>query len=1283
MGSRVLSRGIEAARVSGLMVLFCLALVCVSAGSASASTGPASAQLRAHKRGYSLTPSTTEPYLACRPPKPKRYGCFAIVSPANRANPNTIGSGEKGGLDPQELREAYGISETGGSTQTIAIVDAFDDPNAESDLQKYREHYKVDYRSGETACTTTNGCFRKVNQEGKPEKFPEGNESWATEISLDLDMASALCPECKILLVEAETNGAEDLDPANNEAALLGATEINDSWGGLEGGEYSEDLDFDHPGIPITVAAGDSGYGICGEAAGVCYPAASRYVISVGGTELKKGSSWEQSAWIKSGGGCSLHEEKPPWQTDWGCAKRLDNDVAADAAESSAVSVYDSYVHSGWMLVWGTSGAAPIVAGVEAHASKAVREEGAKAFYSHSLSDVSKGMSGFCSDTYLCVAQEGYDGLTGWGSPNGPLANAAGFEAVTGQATGVGQSAATLNGYVDPEGSTTTYHFEYGTSTAYGLKAPVPDAGAGAGTLLTAVKQGVTGLAQQTTYHYRLVATNSSGTVYGKDHTFVTAPWTAEKVQQPGNTSEATYNGALSGVSCPSVSVCTAVGHYENSSKAIEPLAEQWNGTEWLSQTITAAQGGELTSVSCSAVGACTAVGHYESGTLADRWNGKEWVQQLPRNPEGAKGLVLEGVSCPASETCVAVGHYKLSAVAEAMIAEKWNGSEWALGEASPPAGFTSAKLSSVSCVSTSACTAVGVGTNAEGKTVGLVEQWNGKTWSSQQVMGASKLTSISCASTAACTAIGGALTAYRWNGTEWREQTLPSPIAADESYQYGELGVTQAVSCTSAARCVAVGHLVRESETTTMAEVWNGREWRVEGAPRLETAKLGGVSCPSVTACLAVGSSFGYVYPPTEPEGAIHTVPLAEVASMPSPSRATSLDWLIAGKELASGESRALAEAATVTSALTIKASFGGTEVRVECKTLSGKGGKIKGKEAGAGGTSEAEALRFSACELAGPFAAKCEVQGKEFSTGAVSGKLEEVEFLVKDAIVPKSGSTLASLSFLNKGSEVCPAYVRGVKNLAGEIVAILPQPGAEQAHHKLEFTATSGTSVKLGENAAEFSGAAEVELASKEAFGTTFVPDWVINGQAMTAGEVQAVAEAATVTSALTVKASFGGSELKLECKTLNAKGATIKGQEGLGEAEVLRFSACEVAGPFASKCEVSGKEFSTGAVISKLEGGESAFKDKLAPKSGTTLASLSFLNKGSEVCPPYLRGVRNLTGSVTANIPLAGTEQTHHALEFTAASGTSIKLGENTAELVGSAEIELPSKETFAVG
>jgi subtilase family serine protease len=321
------------------------------------------------------------------------------------------------GYGPADLRAAYNLvsaSLAGGAGQTIAIVDAYDDPNAESDLAVYRSQF------GLSPCTTASGCFRKVNQSGGT-VYPKGNAGWAEEISLDLDMASAICPNCHILLVEASSNSFANLAAAVDQAATLGATVISNSYGGGEySGEVTDQAHFNHPGIAITVSSGDGGYG-------VEFPAASQYVTAVGGTSLTRNSTlrgFGETVWSGAGSGCSAYIAKPSWQTDTGCSRRTVADVSAVADPNTGVAVYDTYRlkrGGGWLVFGGTSVSAPIIGGVYALAGSIGSTTYGSLSYAagSSVFDVTSGSNGSCSSSYLCTAKTGYDGPTGNGTPNG------------------------------------------------------------------------------------------------------------------------------------------------------------------------------------------------------------------------------------------------------------------------------------------------------------------------------------------------------------------------------------------------------------------------------------------------------------------------------------------------------------------------------------------------------------------------------------------------------------------------------------------------------------------------------------------------------------------------------------------------------------------------------------------------------------------------------------------------------------------------------------------------
>ncbi|MFR9790960.1 putative Ig domain-containing protein [Streptomyces sp. MB22_4] len=326
------------------------------------------------------------------------------------------------GLSPANLHSAYNLPTTGGSGMTVAVVDAYNDPNAESDLATYRSQF------GLSSCTKANGCFKQVSQTGSTTSLPTNDTGWAGEEALDIDMVSAVCPNCNIILVEANSANDTDLGIAENEAVALGAKFVSNSWGGSEAStQTTEDSQyFKHPGVAITVSAGDSGYG-------AEYPATSQYVTAVGGTALTTSSNsrgWSESVWNTSstegtGSGCSAYDPKPSWQTDTGCSKRMESDVSAVADPATGVAVYDTYGGSGWAVYGGTSASSPIIAGVYALAgTPGSSDYPAKYPYSHTgnLNDVTSGSNGSCTTSYFCTATTGYDGPTGWGTPNGTAA---------------------------------------------------------------------------------------------------------------------------------------------------------------------------------------------------------------------------------------------------------------------------------------------------------------------------------------------------------------------------------------------------------------------------------------------------------------------------------------------------------------------------------------------------------------------------------------------------------------------------------------------------------------------------------------------------------------------------------------------------------------------------------------------------------------------------------------------------------------------------------------------
>jgi len=341
--------------------------------------------------------------------------CLAIVRATASTGVSTLAA-TPSGLSPANLTSAYALpSATAGSGQTVAVVDAYDDPNAEADLATYRSYY------GLPACTTANGCFRKVNQSGGT-SYPAKNGGWAQEISLDIDMVSAICPNCKILLVEATSASFANLGAATNEAAALGANAISNSYGSTgDAPDSTYGSYYHHAGIAVTASTGDNGYG-------VSFPASSHYVTAVGGTTLKTASTtrgWTETAWSGAGSGCSTYNTILSAQSSsvTGCSRRAEADVSAVADPNTGVSVYDSYAYggySGWLTFGGTSVSAPIIASVYALAGNASGIDNNYPYtHSASLNDVTSGSNGSCSTSKWCKAGTGWDGPTGLGTPNG------------------------------------------------------------------------------------------------------------------------------------------------------------------------------------------------------------------------------------------------------------------------------------------------------------------------------------------------------------------------------------------------------------------------------------------------------------------------------------------------------------------------------------------------------------------------------------------------------------------------------------------------------------------------------------------------------------------------------------------------------------------------------------------------------------------------------------------------------------------------------------------------
>ncbi|MGH3407534.1 MAG: ricin-type beta-trefoil lectin domain protein, partial [Streptosporangiaceae bacterium] len=379
---------------------------------------------------------------ACPPAvTPGTMSCGMVTSASQSDTAST-----PAGLGPADLQGAYRLqSATEGTRQTIAVIGAGADPTAASDLAVYRSKY------GLAPCTTGDGCLSIVNENGGPGLPGSYISNWTDEYALDLDIVSAICPNCHILLVEASSSNIADLATAANTAATTpGVHVVDNTYLGTEfSGETAYDSDYDHPGVAMTAAAGDAGYSGL-----INYPAASPYVTSVGGTVLTQkttGGLWsDTSAWSGTVSGCSLYEPKPAWQKDPSCAGRADNDISAVAATGAdgvvnplAIAYYNSSnttctAPDCWSEGGGTAASADVIAGIYALAGTPAAGTNPASYpylnpggsyttpgkpypYDDGLNDITAGSTGTCSITYLCTAGAGYDAPTGLGAPASTL----------------------------------------------------------------------------------------------------------------------------------------------------------------------------------------------------------------------------------------------------------------------------------------------------------------------------------------------------------------------------------------------------------------------------------------------------------------------------------------------------------------------------------------------------------------------------------------------------------------------------------------------------------------------------------------------------------------------------------------------------------------------------------------------------------------------------------------------------------------------------------------------
>ncbi|HEX5268597.1 MAG TPA: hypothetical protein VFW24_17665 [Acidimicrobiales bacterium] len=508
-------------------------------GGPTSSTGTTSSSGGASSSGSGTSSSSTDvpdsAAAVCSASLPPGYAhCNAHVrtdsnvrghAPAQpgtvRARPDVLGN--SGAYDPSYLQSAYNDpaynpSSTAGAGQIVAIVDAYDDPTVGSDLAYFRTYFNLPPCPAANSLTAPisagPGCtFYKVNQSGQLGSYPPADSGWAQEISLDVDMVSAMCPNCTIVLVEANDNSMANLGQSVNEAVTLGARVVSNSYGSSEYTSENADSNayFTHSGVAVVASSGDNGYG-------VEFPAASPSVTAVGGTTLTQNGntgtrSASESAWSGAGSGCSAVETKPAWQHDSGCARRTVADVSAVANPSTGVWVYDQ----GWYVFGGTSVASPIIGSMFALGGTVTSGTAPQSWpYGNSgaLNDVTSGSNGSCSVSYLCHGVTGYDGPTGLGTPKGISA----FTGVAGPVTlapapPTGLTPAPGNNKVGLTWSAPAPSATNGPASSYVvLRGSAPGRETTIATGVTTTSYTDTRASDGSTYYYAVEAANSAGT---------------------------------------------------------------------------------------------------------------------------------------------------------------------------------------------------------------------------------------------------------------------------------------------------------------------------------------------------------------------------------------------------------------------------------------------------------------------------------------------------------------------------------------------------------------------------------------------------------------------------------------------------------------------------------------------------------------------------------------------------------------------------------------------------
>jgi subtilase family serine protease len=358
-------------------------------------------------------------HAICSAPTAANASCFARVYGRSDGSVKPAAASTKiapVGYNPAQIQSAYGAASPAAGR--IAIVTAYNHPTAKSDLDTYSKTFGLPVLPTCTSAAQA-GCFEKLSQRGSTVALPRNNRGWAFEASLDIEAAHAVCPSCRLSLIEADSASISALSTAVDRAVAGGAQVVSMSWGADEfATQTTYDSHFNVPGVKFVAASGDAGYG-------PGWPAATARVVAAGGTTLNLDSTNHratETAWSGTGSGCSAYEAKPAWQHDTGCTRRTLTDAAAVADPATGLAVYSTYTPygSGWFQVGGTSLSAPIIAALIAGSADRTATQATVMNHLYATTDrydVTSGANGSCSPAYLCTATAGYDGPTGVGAP--------------------------------------------------------------------------------------------------------------------------------------------------------------------------------------------------------------------------------------------------------------------------------------------------------------------------------------------------------------------------------------------------------------------------------------------------------------------------------------------------------------------------------------------------------------------------------------------------------------------------------------------------------------------------------------------------------------------------------------------------------------------------------------------------------------------------------------------------------------------------------------------------